>query len=429
MHSLSNSAPGEPPPAQSERVNMEVRGRKRKRAGTPTIVQPDVDPSSTLLKERMCLLSKLHRRQAVVDSLKSVWMEFLEVLDEALPHDIPYALFYSVRDREPDDPNLVAFLSDQVAPEQLALEGFVVLDDNNSSDHSLLFPAHPVELCKEANVAEPRLLQMGQNSPLRQAMQLMVHDSKQLADNLLLCPIFAQDTVIRGFLLLGVNSQAYDDDFRMFAHILLDSLGMFVSAFVLRKRLQDVESASEALLHRVEEAERSNFMFRHMAESATVGCAIFDPTGYPMWLNEAYLNLTGISREDFKPGIWQKAIVPEDLPKVESRWNKLASGEPIVPFTFRVKRHHSATAKAESYESLDYRWLLSNAYVDLDKYGSCRRVMGWLTDISATKWNEHLQAQRLADALETKRQTERFTDMVRVVLPSIPSETLLTERA
>lgn len=426
MQSLSNSGPEEPPPGQSYSANGDVRSRKRKRAGTPTIIQSDVDPASTLFKERMSLLSKLPQPRPVVDSLKSPWNDILEVLDKARPHDIPFALLYSVRDRECDSIGLNMSPNDQLTPERLVLEGLVGMGDKNL-DVSL-FQLMLAENFKEPHLTELRLLQTDQSPAFRNGMQLIAQDSKHPADNILLCPIFAHDTAIKAFLLLGVNSERCDDDFRMFAQILSDSVSKYVSTYLLRRKLQDVQSASEVLLRRVEEAERSNFMFRHMAESATVGCAIFDPTGHPMWLNEAYINLTGVSREDFRPGIWQKAIVPEDLPKVEGCWNKLASGEPIVPFTFRVKRHHSVTEKAGACESLDHRWLLSNAYVDLNEDGSCRRIMGWLTDISAQKWNEHLQAQRLADALETKRQTERFIDMVRAILSSNPSETLLTRQ-
>jgi PAS domain-containing protein len=156
-------------------------------------------------------------------------------------------------------------------------------------------------------------------------------------------------------------------------------------------------------------------MFRHMAESALVGCAIFSPTGEPIWMNDSYSNLTGIPREDFRPGVWQQAILEEDRPTVEGRWNTLASGAPIEPFSFRVRRKRTGREKPGGYEATDYRWLLSNAYVDWEETPDgkkARRVMGWLTDISAQKWGEKLQAQRLQDALDTKKETERFIDMV-----------------
>jgi PAS domain-containing protein len=417
MHSVPRSGPGEPASRPSDFVNGEVRGLKRKRAGTPTSVSLGVEASGSPSKERIRLLSGLQRRLPVPDNLETLWEDMLEVFDEARPSDTSFALLYSVHDKWSEHVDLETTSVDEdeasLSPKQLALEGLVGLD-GSSSDASLLCQLLPQELCKEPQFVEPCLLLMDPNGALHRAMVLVALHTKPLVDSLVLCPIFAHDTAITALLVLGVNSQSYDDDFRMFAHVLSASVGRSVSTMLLRQKLKDITMASETLLRRAEEAERSNFMFRHMAESATVGCAIFDPAGHPMWLNDAYLNLTGVPKENFRPGIWQKAIVPEDLPEVEGRWNKLASGEPIVPFTFRVKRHHNPTAKPGSCESLDYRWLLSNAYVDFSEDGSCRRVMGWLTDISAQKWNEHLQAERLADALETKRQTEKFIDMVRV---------------
>ncbi|KAK5083305.1 hypothetical protein LTR16_008283, partial [Cryomyces antarcticus] len=56
-------------------------------------------------------------------------------------------------------------------------------------------------------------------------------------------------------------------------------------------------------------------------------------------------------------------------------------------------------------------WILSTAFPEIDEDGSVVAIMGWLTDISSQKWSERLQAQRLEDALETKRQSENFIDM------------------
>ncbi len=430
MHSVPPSGPGEPTQGQADSLRyVEARGRKRKRAGTPTATPADVEAAATPSKERLRLLSKLRQRRSNLDSPKSIWHDLLEVLQDARPRDLLWALLYSVHQRQSEGVDPGTSLDDEgpLSPQHVALEGLVGLD-SNSSDVSLLAQLLSTELCKEPHPAEPGMLQMDPSSALHSVVQLVAHDSKQPADRLVLCPVFAHDTVIAAFLLLGVTLQSYDDGFSIFAQALSDCVSRSVSTCVLYKRLRDIQLASGELLRRAEEAERSNFMFRHMAESATVGCAIFDPSGRPMWLNEAYLNLTGVLRENFRPVIWQKSIVPEDLAAVEGRWNKLASGEPIEPFTFRVKRHRSPTATPGSCESLDYRWLLSNAYVDFNEDGSCRRVMGWLTDISAQKWNEQLQAQRLEDALETKRQTEKFIDMVRVALSGSNAQTLLTAR-
>jgi PAS domain S-box-containing protein len=161
-----------------------------------------------------------------------------------------------------------------------------------------------------------------------------------------------------------------------------------------------------------EEAELTENMFRELAEYATVGCAMYHPDGRPIFLNEAYLKLTGMSKDLFRPGVWQQAILPDDLAKVEERWGQLAAGKVIEPFAFRVRRSSETDFRKDGSEAMEYKWLLSNGRARLNPDGTCRTVMGWLTDISYQKWSEHLQAKRLEDALETKRQTEKFIDMV-----------------
>jgi PAS domain S-box-containing protein len=170
--------------------------------------------------------------------------------------------------------------------------------------------------------------------------------------------------------------------------------------------------AAKSLKERAEEAELTGKMFRELAEYAAVGCAMYHPDGRPIFLNEAYLRLTGMTKDGFRPGVWQQAIVPEDLPIVEERWGQLAAGISVEPFAFRVKRSSKADMRKDGSETMEYRWLLSNGRCKLNPDGTCRTVMGWLTDISYQKWSQHLQTKRLEDALENKRQTEKFIDMV-----------------
>lgn len=426
-------SPGELSPGQSRLVNVEARGRKRKRPGTPVTpvtpitVLPDVDPSAVYMKKRMSVLSKLHRRRHPVDSLKSLWKVVLDALKELEPRDVTFSLLYSVTDKRPNGDEPETLRGDQIKPAGLALEGAIGLHEN-SVKAALLYDLITIELRKEPQMTEPQILEVDNSGPAGYALHNMPYNPTKPAENALLCPILAHSTTLTAFLILSMPDEP---DFLTFAHVLTSTISTSVSNILLLQNLSSVQTASEELLRRVSEAERSTFMFRHMAESATVGCAIFSPSGVPMWLNEAYLNLTGVKREDFRPGMWQKAIVDEDVAMVEEKWGQLASGESIVPFAFRVKRRKKSGdgeraregeegaglqegigEREGGMEALGYRWLLSNAFVDRDENGECRRVMGWLTDISAQKWSEWLQAKRLEDALETKRQTERFIDMV-----------------
>lgn len=58
-------------------------------------------------------------------------------------------------------------------------------------------------------------------------------------------------------------------------------------------------------------------------------------------------------------------------------------------------------------------WLLATAFPEVDSSGVVKTVMGWLTDISLQKWSEEIQAKRLDEALEAKKNANNFIDMTR----------------
>jgi signal transduction histidine kinase len=58
------------------------------------------------------------------------------------------------------------------------------------------------------------------------------------------------------------------------------------------------------------------------------------------------------------------------------------------------------------------RWVESMSYAVRDEAGEIISVQGWLLDVSPRKLNERLMNEKLQDALETKRATETFLDML-----------------
>lgn len=128
-------------------------------------------------------------------------------------------------------------------------------------------------------------------------------------------------------------------------------------------------------------------------------------------MNQAYLDLVGLRREDFVNGIWSNNVLQDDRYFVEDQWRKLATGQTVEPFEYRVKRPFK-TSQEDDAQAIEYSWILANAFPEIGEDGKPRKILGWLTDISHQKWSQHLQAQRLEDVLETKRQSENFIDMV-----------------
>lgn len=130
-------------------------------------------------------------------------------------------------------------------------------------------------------------------------------------------------------------------------------------------------------------------------------------------MNKAYLDLTGMRREDFWANShqWSSTVIPEDREYVEEQWQRLVQRQSIQPFEFRVNREWSSPVSTDEKDRMEYSWILANAFLKYDEGGEPQRILAWLTDISHQKWSQQLQAQRLEDALETKRQSENFIDM------------------
>ena len=109
--------------------------------------------------------------------------------------------------------------------------------------------------------------------------------------------------------------------------------------------------------------------------------------------------------------LWANVVHPDDVHIVSAAWVTVKDEKQPMTAEYRLKRPWRSVDKATGHEVTGETWLLASAAPDLDSDGNVLAVQGWLTDISHRKFSENLLAQRLADALETKRQSENFIDM------------------
>lgn len=77
------------------------------------------------------------------------------------------------------------------------------------------------------------------------------------------------------------------------------------------------------------ENERSEARFARLAETAPLGMYLLKPDGKPIYLNDAYFDILGFTREEFeeaeKSGVgWGDQIYEEDIPKVAEAWKNLS---------------------------------------------------------------------------------------------------------
>ncbi|KAB2578695.1 hypothetical protein BFW01_g9604 [Lasiodiplodia theobromae] len=379
-------------------------------------------------ERRMNTLITLGEKASSAKGIEELWSLILTSL-EPNSHDVTYALLYSVSedgvrvDEEPDTSK----------PKSCFLEGTIGIP----KDHPAAIPSFvltegnegfSVHFRRAWTSSQPALLRTDDGSLTDPISDLCVEGRgfDQPSTTAIVLPIPPlSGTSIRGFLIMGLNPRRnYDEDYQVFIRLLNDRLVKAVASIFLpeeqRRSRQIIEETnsrhdkfSRELERRRQEAESAEATFTALAECAPVGCVVFQLNGQPRWMNQAYLDLSGLKREDFggDPHLWSSTVIPEDRKYVEEQWEKLVQGHDIQPFEFRVRKAWHLQGSTDESDRMESSWVLANAFLKYNEAGDPQRILAWLTDISHQKWSQQLQAQRLEDVLETKRQSENFIDM------------------
>jgi PAS domain S-box-containing protein len=164
------------------------------------------------------------------------------------------------------------------------------------------------------------------------------------------------------------------------------------------------------------EAEQSEERFARLAADAPLGMYLLKPTGEPLYLNDAYFRILGFTREEFdeaqRSGVgWADRLHDDDKAKVGEAWLALAQHGTPLNLEYRIKKPWKYTDEVTGLEMVGDTWLQGTAIAEIGLDGSVVAVQGFVTEISMKKASERLLSERLEDALEHKRQADRFIDM------------------
>ncbi|KAI5270631.1 hypothetical protein E4T47_05965 [Aureobasidium subglaciale] len=164
------------------------------------------------------------------------------------------------------------------------------------------------------------------------------------------------------------------------------------------------------------EIEQSETRFARLAADAPLGMYLLKPNGEPLYLNEAYFKILGFTREEFdeaqRSGVgWGDRIHNDDQAKVGEAWVQLAQHGTPLNLEYRIKKPWRYTDEATGTEMVGDTWLQGTAIAEIGIDGTVVAIQGFVTEISLKKASESLLSERLEDALEHKRQADRFIDM------------------
>ncbi|KAI6910077.1 histidine kinase [Hortaea werneckii] len=398
----------------------------------------ELSESTSVVRAERRRHSLLHvsERLTSAGSLKELWVRLLNGLDFAV-EDVPFAMVYSVVDDVPEAVSSNLNVYPYCPTDRKAVfEGGVGCSlDTDAVVQEISFAKNKdqnaiSDACYRAwNSGEPAMLSVSDDTlPGNLKLQSPKRANGCQVRNVLVRPISIQTQSRRevvGILFLALDPRCpFDSEFQAWVQVLTDLIAKSATLITLpeeQKRAQkladEINSAlADQLRMSTLQVEASDAKFSRMAETSPIGMSLSAADGHPLYVNNAYLEMLGETREQFNSRasqsiIWHDIVHPDDLERFLEAWKQVVEQKTPITVEYRLKRPWISLDRISGHEISGEYWLLANAFPEISSEGKVVTVQGWLTDISHRKFTENLLSQRLEDALENKRQTENFIDM------------------
>jgi PAS domain-containing protein len=198
-----------------------------------------------------------------------------------------------------------------------------------------------------------------------------------------------------------------------FFESLRDLLFKSIALLSLPAEQQRANELSTALSHQLavatSKAEKNQRNLTEMIHHAPIGMCMDRGDGYPVYVNDMYLDLMGTDRtsfyDDARAGFaWRSAAFQYNADAIEESWWAAVKSGKTTSLEICVK----CDSRLRWYEMFVQQRYDENEVLVF--------IFPWLTDISARKLMESVVGERLAEAIENRKASENFIDMVRVIL-------------
>lgn len=375
-------------------------------------------------ERRMLTLRDIGERTANATTVKGFWPQVQRGL-EYNEYDVPFALIYSINDDVESDASSLHFLSHHTP--QVLLEGSIGVPGG----HRTAIEAMDLRVSEEgfASYMRQSMANNGGVVVLSEEDGTMPRDLVQGVQwkgfgdpcrTIIVFPVVPttiNDSVV-GFIVMGVNPRRpYDDDYKLFIHLLSRQLATSMASVVLfeeeikrgqraaRLAALDRQQLSMQLQLKSQEANESEYKFARMAEFAPVGMFIANSHGSITYCNDTWWQISRVPKTEDTGNAWMDSVMSEDRPALEAAWGKLLNDMITISVEFRFM------CNQESGGNTIESWVLMSAYPEKTLNGNLRSIFGCITDISSQKWAEKVQNERREEAVELKRQQENFIDI------------------
>ncbi|KAM3084317.1 hypothetical protein ACMFMF_001674 [Clarireedia jacksonii] len=232
------------------------------------------------------------------------------------------------------------------------------------------------------------------------------------------CPLVSTEYKnLLAFLVIGLNPcRPFDDDYRAWVQLLTEQVTTpQISALVLRQEIDrrriiaTQEAMDRASLSR--KLSESETKFARFATRAPIGLAILTADGEALTVNDLWRQFTALNVGSDKPA-WETVLMPGEFDHVTSVWEQVVKGKKPLQLHTRIDIPWKAPdLTPDGKEQWTETHLLLDLHPDFDDEGNVSTIMSCISNISAIKWSENQLRAKMEQALEMKKQQERFIDV------------------
>ncbi|KAB8292244.1 hypothetical protein EYC80_007986 [Monilinia laxa] len=367
---------------------------------------------------RMFVLRALGERLSKAKTICDLWNHLIQGLELA-EKDAPFCLLYSVAETSEASNPLPPTVPSSSVP--CSLEGSVGIPEGHSIAPSSFDIAYDQNwLTEPFNEAvekmETILVPLG--SEAKQKLRGIKCRGFGEPTHVVVCPLMDSETQsVLAFLVLALNPRRpYDKDYRDWIQMLSQQVTIpQVSAIILRQEVErrlalaKQEALDRAILS--QQLSESQANFARFATRTPVGLAILTVDGTALSANDLWRSQTKLDVGSSKVN-WEGVLMPGEFERLTRAWAEVVEEKKARTLHTRIDKPWKAPElNIDGEEQWTESHMMLAIYPDLDNEGNVSTIMSCITDISELKWSENQLRARMEQALEMKKQQERFIDM------------------
>ncbi|KAI4724540.1 hypothetical protein E4T49_07734 [Aureobasidium sp. EXF-10728] len=189
-----------------------------------------------------------------------------------------------------------------------------------------------------------------------------------------------------------------------------DQAGNVISISGCTTDISATKGAQEAASKRAEALEQvriSQARLLHFTENTPVGVVLRNYPEHNLYVNDSWFKMTGHPKKPFSEVDMVSVYYPDDLWIPRAKLKEAVEQRKATEFRARLAK--TWTSADGSFQG--QAWVCVVCFPEFSEDGHLIQVMSTWSDISHSQFEEHIQRQRLEEAIQAKRSAEAFIDI------------------